>query len=368
VAHEINNPLAFVVNNLEFTAVALRDSIDALAAACPGALHLGRLRRSEDAIADALIGTTRIANTVRDLRTFSRGADDEVELVPLVDVLEMAIRMAAHELKHRAQVVREFGPVPPVMAQRDRLGQVFLNLLVNAAQAIPEGDALGHEVRVVARTDAAGRAVVEVRDTGAGIPADVLPRILDPFFTTKPVGQGTGLGLSICHGIVSALGGRLEVESAVGRGSTFRVVLPPSPIARSPSLPPVSPGPPPGAAKLLVIDDEPRFTEAIERLLGERHEIVVETRARAALARIEAGETFDVILCDVMMPELTGMDFLEILSRTAPILAQRVAFVTGGAFTDRAREFLERVDNPRITKPFSRDELEGFIESVLRRR
>lgn len=141
-------------------------------------------------------------------------------------MLELSINMAFDEIRHRARLVKDYGDAPPVEADDARLGQVFLNLLVNAAQALSDGGAGAHEIRVVTSTDAEGKAVVEVRDTGPGIAPEALERIFDPFFTTRPVGVGTGLGLSICHNIVTGMGGEITVASRPGHGTTFRVVLP----------------------------------------------------------------------------------------------------------------------------------------------
>jgi PAS domain S-box-containing protein len=369
VAHEINNPLAFVLSNLEFIASVLRSSFADLSSIIAPPSTIARLRETIGAVDDAIIGAERMRNIVRDLSTISRGVDHRGAPVDLKEVLEISIRMAANELRHRAQVVREFGVLPPVVGHGDRLGQVFLNLLVNAAQAIPVGDATRNEVRIVARTDPQGRAVVEVHDTGAGIPRDVLPRILDPFFTTKPFGQGTGLGLSICHGIVSGLGGEIQVESELGKGSVFRVVLPARPPQQGPRwIRPQMAATTIARARLLVVDDEPRVGKAVERMMAGTHEVVVETRAQEALSRIVAGENFDVILCDLMMPDVTGMEFVEQLSRVSAMLAERVAFTTGGAFTENARQFLERTPNRRIAKPFAKHELDSLLETMLRER
>ncbi len=300
-----------------------------------------------------------------DLNTFSRKANDRVESVDLVSVLETAIRMAANELRHRARVERELAAVPHVDGHPGKVAQLLLNLLVNAAQSIPEGHASQNEVRMVSRTDAQGRAVVEIRDTGAGIAPDVLPRILDPFFTTKPVGKGTGLGLSICHGIVSSMGGELQVESAVGKGSVFRVILPRGSAAAAVASS-AAPAAAAGRAKILVVDDEPMFGRGVERSLVEEHDVVIETFAIEALARLKAGERFDVILCDMMMPDCSGMEFYGKLRAVDPTLLSRVVFTTGGAFTGAARDFLESVPNPRVLKPFTRGELEAAIDEVLR--
>ncbi len=217
VAHEINNPLAFVLSNLGFLeeeCQLLRDE-----------LPRERLGEMEDVLRETKQGAERVRHIVRDLRTLSR---DEGELLSDVDVravIESSLGLVRNELRHRARLVKDFEPVPMVRASEGRLGQVLLNLLINAAHAVPDGKPGQNEVRVRLRA-IAGRVVIEVMDTGCGIPPEVRDRIFDPFFTTKPVGMGTGLGLSICHGIVTGMGGDITVESEVGRGSTFRITLP----------------------------------------------------------------------------------------------------------------------------------------------
>lgn len=217
VAHEINNPLAFVLANLAF----LTRELHALERELPA----GRLSEFEEVLREASEGADRVRYIVRDLRTLSRVEEAAPTAVNLQAVLDSAITLARGEIKTRAQLVREYAEVPFVAGSDGRLGQVFLNLLINAAHAIPTGAAGKHEVRVVLRSEGE-RVVVEVRDSGCGIAPELRERIFDPFFTTKPVGEGTGLGLSICHGIVTSFGGEITVESEVGSGSTFRVSLP----------------------------------------------------------------------------------------------------------------------------------------------
>jgi PAS domain S-box-containing protein len=217
VAHEINNPLAFVLSNLSFLAGELQG--------VSRELPPGRTAEMEEVLREASDGAHRVRQIVRDLRTFSRGDDEVATAVNVQAVLESAITMARGELRMRAQIVREYREVPLVEGNEGRFGQVFLNLLINAAQAIPPGKPDQHEVRLVLR-HSGDRVIVEVKDTGVGMAPEVRARIFDPFFTTKPVGEGTGLGLSICHGIVTGFGGEITVESEEGRGSTFRVVLP----------------------------------------------------------------------------------------------------------------------------------------------
>ncbi|NTX39491.1 GAF domain-containing protein [Myxococcus sp. CA033] len=217
VAHEINNPLAFVLSNLSFLSVELQS--------VARELPLGRTSEMEEVLREAVDGAHRVRQIVRDLRTFSRGDDEVATAVNLQAVLESAITMARGELKMRAQIIRDYRDVPSVEGNEGRFGQVFLNLLINAAQSIPEGKPEHNEVRVILRP-LGDRVIVEVHDTGVGMTPEVCARIFDPFFTTKPVGEGTGLGLSICHGIVTGFGGDISVESEVGRGSIFRVSLP----------------------------------------------------------------------------------------------------------------------------------------------
>ena len=220
VAHEINNPLAYVMANLN---VAIEE-VHALSGGSPS----GRIKELEEMVGDALEGATRVAKIVRSLKTFSRSDHEQRAVVDIHPTLELAINMAFNEIRHRARLVKDFGVTPLIEADEARLGQVFINLLVNAAQAIPEGNAQGNEVRITTSTDPTGNLVVEVRDTGPGIPLEIRGRLYQPFFTTKPVGVGTGLGLSVCHNIVTSMGGDLSVLSELGKGATFRVVLPPS--------------------------------------------------------------------------------------------------------------------------------------------
>jgi PAS domain S-box-containing protein len=221
VAHEINNPLAFMISNVRFVRDELRDVSEAL-----DAPTRERLKDVLDALEETIEGGDRVSEIVRDLRSYSRGDEGRSGQVNLHAVLDLCGNIARTQLRHRAKLVKHYAEVPLVHASESRLGQVFLNLIINAAQAIPEGgDAKGHEVRLVTRRQGE-LVVVEVQDTGMGIPPENLHRLFDPFFTTKPTGVGTGLGLPICKGIVTSLGGRIEVDSTPGQGSTFRVLLP----------------------------------------------------------------------------------------------------------------------------------------------
>jgi PAS domain S-box-containing protein len=340
IAHEINNPLAALVANLE---------------------HIGGATAGDDSlrepVADARSAAIRIREIVRDLRFLANPGDSSPTAIDVRTVLQSTVRIAAQEIRARARLVEDYQPVPTVDANVARLGQILVNLVVNATQAIPEGGADDHEIYVGTRTDGAGRAVVTVRDTGAGIASEHLKRIFDPFFTTRPIGAGAGLGLAISHRLVSQLGGEIRVQSSAGRGSQFEVVLPPSTAAAVPAAPPEPISRSTTRARVLVIDDEPIVGRAVKRVLQVSHDVTAVTSARAALELIAAGERYDLILCDLMMPHMTGMELHEQLTASAPEVAARIVFLTGGAFTPAARSFLDRISNPCFEKPFDAEQL-----------
>ena len=386
IAHEINNPLAYVLLNITFVAEQLSQLLDDSRSARFGAvshpiLDMGAESRApslEDrqsqvhlALEHAMDGAERIRSIVRGLKTFSRPEDESRTAVDVRKVMESSIGMVNNEIRHRARLVKDFGDVPPVLANDARLGQVFLNLLVNASQSLPEGNGARNEIRVTTRLDGAGMVVIEVRDTGVGIPADIRGRIFEPFFTTKPVGIGTGLGLAICHGIVTSFGGRLSVESEVGRGSVFRVALPVA--TGAPSVAPATARPrapskrvdDAARGRILVVDDEPIICFTIERLLSAEYDVTAVTSALAALDKIHEGERYDVILCDLMMPEMDGIDLYGAIRREDAPQAERIVFVTGGAFTPRGQAFLASVPNARVEKPFDVESLLKLIRARM---
>jgi two-component system cell cycle sensor histidine kinase/response regulator CckA len=352
IGHEINNPLAYVMCNIE---VALR-KLDSAREADRAAVR--RL------LTEAGEGAERIRRIVRDLRTFSQSDRDETGPVDVARVLDSCIAMAAHEIRHRARVRKGYGALPPVLGNDARLGQVFLNLLINAAQAIPEGRADDNEIAIDARPEG-DAVVITVRDTGTGIDPAARDRLFEPFFTTKPPESGTGLGLSICRSIVSSVGGSIRLEPGPRCGTIATVVLPCA--SRSSREPCESAAPPrqARACRVLVVDDEPQVAKAVAALLPPEAEAVVATTGEAALERLEGGEVFDIVLCDVMMPAMSGMDVYERARRTRPGVERRFVFMTGGTFTARSAQFLASVPNARLDKPFSAAQLGEALARVL---
>ncbi len=346
VAHEINNPLASVSANLDWLARALAEDGELAAV-----------------VAEARDGAERVRDVVRGLRAISSPGGPGRAPADVRVELEAAIRLARNEIRHRARLEVRIADLPLVEAGAHELGQVFLNLLLNAAQAIPEGRAEENVIEVEAGRAEDGAASIRIRDTGVGIPPQVLERIFEPFFTTKPLGVGTGLGLAIAHRIVVDAGGRIEVETQLGRGSVFHVILPAAPAAaEAPAAPPrTGPAPGDGARRVLVVDDDPLVARAVVRTLAGAFEVTTATSATDALARIEAGERFDAVLCDLMMPQMTGMELHARVTARDPALARRMLFMTGGAFTEAAARFVADARARCLEKPFEPERLREAV-------
>jgi CheY-like chemotaxis protein len=364
VAHEINNPLAAVMANLNY----ISESLKCTAGTVPVSERTDAwlIEEIRNPLEDAREAAERVRLIVRDLKIFSRTPTDEPKAaVDLKATLESSLRMAWNEIRHRARLVTDYGKVPPVSGNEARLGQVFLNLIVNAAQALAEGHAEQNEIRVTTRLEGE-RVIVEVKDTGAGIPPEIIGRIFDAFFTTKAVGVGTGLGLAICQRIVTDMCGELTVESRVGEGTTFRVALPVAGNGGEPALP-VAPAALAGRrGRILVVDDDALVARSVRRVLATEHEVVVTIAAKEALSLCTSGEKFDLILCDLMMPDMTGMELHRELALCAPDQASRMIFLTGGAFTAAARQFLAEPHREHIEKPFDSNNLRAIVQRYLR--
>jgi len=340
IAHEVNNPLASVVANLSY-------GIDTST--------LGSLGRPIDwselerALSEAMDGARRVRDIVAALKSFSRIDADDSGPCDANAAVDVAVRLTRNEIRHRARLVVDRGEIPPVRASEPKLVQVFVNLLVNAAQAIAPRSAEDNEIRVSTRRQG-DRVVCEVWDNGVGIPKDALGRIFDPFYTTKPVGVGTGLGLSICHGIVTRLGGEMEVESEPGFGTMLRISLECAAPIVEPAAAPVPARQSGGGSRILLVDDEPLVLSAIERVLSD-HDVVRAASAAEALEQIERGGSFDAVLCDLMMPGTTGAQLHGEVERTQPALAGRFLFLTGGAFAPDMAEFAQRMAGRILEKP-----------------
>ncbi len=355
VAHEINNPLAYVLENLEGLVQELP------AARADPALFETLIERASA----ALEGAGRIKTISRSLSAFTRVERTELQSVDVNRALMRAATMAGNEIKYRAKLITELGTIPQVQASEGRLTQVFLNLIMNAAQAISEGHVADH--RITLRTWAEAQHVfAEVSDTGHGMPPETLARVFEPFFTTKPVGEGSGLGLSICKTIITELGGEVRVESTPGQGTRFVVQLAAQPaVAPSPAAALPTSAAPVARCRILVVDDEPSIRRMMQRLLSSDHEVVTAASGVEARRLLEVDSKFDIVLCDLMMPEMTGMELHAWLAIHVPRLARRVVFISGGAFTPNAAAYLERLDNLELAKPFEPAELQRLVATLM---
>ncbi len=383
VAHEINNPLAYILYNLESLSEELPryakqlagarlalnqrfgEELGKILGANLGALNASTWLDASERLREAVQGTRKIREITRDLGAFSRVESDYLTPIDLRYPIESAVSLASNEISYRAQIIRDIRPTAPVLGSEGRICQVFLNLLINAAHAIKEGDVDHNEIRV--RTWQEGSTVfAEVQDTGSGISPEDMGRIFDPFFTTKQVGRGSGLGLSIVRSIILEIGGSIQVESKVRQGARFLISFPActdQPATETDRLC-VQQDTGPKGGRLLVIDDEPGILRALRRILRD-HEVVEAESGEQALDLLARDQQFDVILCDVMMRTTSGMDVHRWLLSHYPPLARRVVFLTGGAFTPHARSYLERVENPRVEKPFDTTDLLKLVNEII---
>jgi len=381
IAHEINNPAAFMLmntdvaeqqlaavktltENIAMFAETLSDptqkkALHAILAQAPDIASMQELQR------DNRKGIERIQLVTRELRFFTRAQEPVVIDVDLNDSVQVSIRMLRNELRHHAQLQLALeADLPTIAARRGKLGQVATNLLMNAAQAITEGSACSNHIRVTTRSSDT-ELIFTVEDSGIGMDAQTLDRIFEPFFTTKGPEQGTGLGLALCASIVEAHGGTIDVESTPGVGSLFRVRLPRdtglslSKSLRNPRAMPLVKG-----RRILVIDDDLGMVRAYRRMFRS-HDATVTSSGTEALEILRTDEDFDVILCDMMMPEVDGPQFFDMLRMRSPHLVERIVFCTGGAFSPRARAFINRIDNEVLEKPLMPSDFSRLLGAPL---
>jgi signal transduction histidine kinase/ActR/RegA family two-component response regulator len=354
IGHEINNPLSYVIGNLNYISEELNDEQserqDALIAS---------------AVEDALGGAERIRRIVAELRAFGSSSErDARRPLDVNQLLEEALKVARGETRHRVRLERRYEQVRKVMADPIRLTQVCVNLVVNAAQSIPEERAGGPDAIITLRTRALpdDRLAIEITDTGVGIREDARERLFEPFFTTKQRAGGTGLGLFVSLGIVTGLGGSIEIDSRMGEGTTVRVILPvwqgvelePEEIA-SASVRTLE------NRRLLVVDDDVLVARTLARQLSGHHVEVVSS-GQAALERLSGGmSNFDLVLCDLMMPDMTGMEVYEAVEERCPALAERFVFISGGGVTERSRKFLEAHADRVLPKPIDNRQLSELL-------
>lgn len=355
VGHEINNPLFYVMMKVEKLLSQSEQK-----GLIPEMFQLEDVQQ----------GLQKIQTIVKELKSFSRGHFDETPTnVSIESILFSAIGMARNQIRHRARLKIEIQKnLPLVEGNEARLGQVFLNLIINAAQAIEPGNADANEIEIKAYYDAFEQVIVEVRDTGKGIPEEIRRNLFQPFYTTKPVGEGTGLGLSICHSILSKYNGYISFESQVGKGSLFLVSLPASEaaLAQGDQVPEILAKKPTVSGRVLLIDDDEELLSVLEGVIASEHDTVAFSDARLALKFIEEQNSeFDCIVCDLMMPNMDGAEFYSELRKLRPQLCERMMFMTGGSFTEKTDEFLSQPNVRFKEKPIHSTELLNIVGDLV---
>ena len=365
LAHELNNPLAYVLYNLEalsedLTAALLPNST------VPEALR-DQLLEKANAARD---GALRMGAIMKDLRTFSSNEGRDPQPVDLAPLIRSVATMFTNEIRLRAQLELELPTGLITDGVEDRLSRLFLNLLVSAAQTIDEGDPERHLIQVRASTNG-DEIRISIHDSGRSLEPEQIARLFDPFHSSTETDTGEGLGLAICHRIVEEHKGRIEVQSTPDEGTCITVVLPSTTQGSQksePAPPTTAESLPPAATRLLVVDDEPHLLRAVQRLLTRAGFEVLTATSGTDAQRILAQDTaFDVVLCDLMMPDMMGVDLHRWLLTVDAALASRVLFLTGGTFTPSVRSYLASVDNRVLSKPLPRDELITAIRDQVKR-
>lgn len=369
-AVEIDSPLTYVISNMS----AATDRIESIRARMgersPDERSAVERELSElgEILREASEGAERVRGIVHELHRFAGARSRSATLVDLPNVLDLAVKATDAIAAPRARIRREYGTTPFVQANEGELTQLFTNLLSNAADSIDEGAPEKNSIRIITFTDDVGSAVVEVRDTGHGVSPQQLAHVFDRQFTTRPFGEDHGLGLSICRGIVQSLRGEIAMDSTLGEGTCVRVILPPTRPAEK-TRATLRGGATTDATRrgrILIIDDEPAVARSTARVLTRDHDVFVENEGARALERLLSDQQFDVILCDLAMPGISGADLYETISSTRPELATRFVFLTGGAFSREARAFLDGVSNVSLQKPFSIDSLRKILRDYIR--
>jgi PAS domain S-box-containing protein len=357
MAHAINNPLSYTLLNLEHVGRRMREL-----GADQDYYAEARVR-----LAEAHDGAERVAKVVRQMRALSRARSSNPGPADVRTVIDNVLSMIGNEIRYSAQLTLRYEAAPPVWAREGDLEQALLGLLLYVARALPEGQQKAREIRVWLGTGEDGNVVLTVSDDGLHLTDAENAALLDPFASSPK-----GLGLTMSHSVFTSLDGRLDVESGAQGGTVFRVVLPPAGNRMNEKSgvsvaahAPFKAGPAPSRARVLVVDDDPGVASALRAMLQAQHEVKSVESAREGLRLLMGPEDFDVVFCDLVMPDLSGIELYCSLELNRPERAERLVFMTGGVFTPEAERFLARVPNPRIEKPFSLARVEQLLAQAV---
>jgi signal transduction histidine kinase/ActR/RegA family two-component response regulator len=348
LAHEINNPLTYVISSVYAAKLVLGEAGEPVKSDLDAALN----------------GCWRIRDLVKNILDTTMSKRDIIEPVLVAEVVEAALALVKPQVRHRATI--DWNPAVEIyaLAHRTKLLQVVVNLVMNASQSFEDNRASTNTIQVRARANGE-EVLIEVEDNGSGMDEATRLRAVEPFFTTKEPGQGSGLGLFLCNSIIESLAGRLQIDSETGKGTKVTVRLPVAPNVpatkrtRTISAPMTADSTP--RLRVLVVDDEPDIRHGLYRILSRKHEVALSANGSEALDRLKAGERFDVILCDLLMPEMTGIELFGEIGQRFSSQAERVVFMTGGATSESSRIFIEQQSARVVNKPFLPAEIEAAV-------
>lgn len=385
ITHEINNPVAYILTNLDF----LQEKTVELARLGeligetnePQELQkfwmkFGAEPQMEEfriAIADAYEGGTRIRDIVKDMRSFMNSNHESGEISDVNEALKSALRLTRAETKSHIEITTELKRGLHFQGSIGRLSQVFVNLIVNAAHALQTVDRPARRIWVRGYVRE-GEVRIEVSDNGPGISPENLNRIFEPFFTTKTGKEGTGLGLWLCKEIVKQLGGLIQVESTLGKGTAFCIRLPlakerSSNASQEAEMMKTSKGllenKEPPKPRVLFVDDDQAILRAYKRAFHRKYDVTFASGGKEALAILSENANFDLIVSDFLMPDKNGMELYVQTCKEHPLLKERFIFVTGAKNHVEVKKFLERTDQPVMEKPLDLNELRSMVDTRI---
>lgn len=375
IAHEINNPTTWILQNLEFLKNHLKTlrhciiQLDSLKESDP-AFQIQQLQhilttlkpltvidQFNEILTETTEGATRIRDIIRDFKSFTRINDKKNVATDIHQVLNSIIKITSPSMKLKAHFEKQYAKdIPLLNLPSGQLHQVLLNLVMNAAQSIAEGDPQTNKITLTTKQEN-NNLRIDIADTGSGIPPENLSKIFEPFFTTKTSDMGTGLGLAISKDIIQQLGGTITVQSQLGKGTLFSIVLPLHLAKTILSEKTDSSTSPISGKKILIVDDEPYLLKSLKRMLEDQHQVFAALSSEAAMEILSQNASFDLIVIDLGMPEKSGADLYHQIEKNHPELVKNIIFMSGGAYTPALKAFLENINNPCLDKPFSQEEL-----------
>ncbi len=355
VAHEMNHRITYIQSSLDLVLEGIEES--------RVLEEQPRLAPLYELIKKARENAGALREMVLNIKNAGRINAEESRPTLVSQSIESALSLAAPHLLQAARIETNVDSTLVALACPSWITQILLNLLLNAAQAMPKGrEREENLIRVIGTRTPGGQVLIEVSDNGVGIANEAVPKIFEPFFSTKEItaDQGSGLGLSVCKSLAERMNADIRVQSQPGFGSTFSLILSSAENLSEKPLPNC-----PDGARVLIIEDDPELGSIMKDVLEANFRCLVCTRGQEALELIQKDEHFDVIISDLMMPDMTGAELYQKITHSHPGLEKKFVFITGGAYTPGTREFLKTVSNVVVEKPFSLNHVRALVRALL---